>query len=175
LIAAAAVLLLAVAAAIAAVLATRGSSSTKLRTFTERIENVLGQSASGRREIFRALENGFTCKIPPGDAAQRIASVADNRESILLQLGNFATPTAQADNVVTLLQKSLQQSIEADRHYRDGFASVRANECPVRPNADIKLGARTSAQATATKRRFVAAFNPLAGRFHLRTWKANGF
>ena len=73
--------------------------------------------------------------ITTNEAAQRIGSVADNRESILVQLGSLGTPTSDADRVVTLLQKALQQSIEADRHYRDGFASVRSDFCPFPLNA----------------------------------------
>jgi serine/threonine protein kinase len=172
-----AVLAISIAAAAAAVLATRGSkvSDEKLRTFVDRIENVLTQSASGRHEIGVALSQGLNCVITTGQAAQRIGSVADNRESILVQLGSLATPTSDADHVVTLLQKALQQSIEADRHYRDGFASVNSPTCPFPLNSDLRLGTTVSAQATATKRQFVAAFNPLARRFQRRTWAAGDF
>ena len=41
------------------------------------------------------------------------------------------------------------------------------------PDAAQKVTAST--QATATKRRFVAAFNPLAKRFHRKTWTARQF
>jgi serine/threonine-protein kinase len=170
---------IAVAAALAAVLATRsshgGAGSAKLRTFVERVENVLEQSASGRQEISSALTAGLNCSISPGDAAQRIASVADNRESILVQLGNFATPNADADRVVTLLQRALQLSIEADRHYRDGFATVTRTTCPLQRNADFTLAARADAQATKAKQRFAVAFDPLASRYGLRTWTARDF
>jgi predicted Ser/Thr protein kinase len=177
---AAAVLAAAIAAAVVIVLATRTShhaaANPRLRTFAERIENVLEQSASGRGDLGTALTAGLSCKISAADAAQRIASAADNRESILVQLGSLATPTQQADHVVTLLQRALQQSIEADRHYRDGFATIPpGTSCPVPPNADFKLAEKTSAQATAAKHRFVAVFNPLAQSFKLRTWSAADF
>jgi serine/threonine-protein kinase len=177
---AAAIAALAIAVAVAVVLATRSSHHTvtnpKLRTFVERIENVLEQSASGRTDLTAALSAGLSCKISAPDAAQRIGSAADNRESILVQLGSLATPTQQADNVVTLLQRALQQSIEADRHYRDGFATIPpGTSCPLPPNAGFKLAERVSAQATASKRRFLAAFNPLAAQFALRRWAVGGF
>ena len=173
----AALVTLAIAAALAVFFATRGSkaNSDKLRGFVDRIENVLSQSAAGRREIGATLTAGLKCVITTNEAAQRIGSVADNRESILVQLGSLGTPTSDADRVVTLLQKALQQSIEADRHYRDGFASVRSDFCPFPLNADLKLGATVSANATATKRQFVAAFDPLARRFQRRTWSAEEF
>ena len=168
---------------VAAVLATRGSESgsttggpaaAKLQTFVDRIENVLEQSAAGRREIGSSLSAGLKCSITARDAGQRIASVADNRQSLLGQLGSLQTPTQQADDVVTLLQRALQQSIEADRHYRDGFftAAESTTTCPLPSNRDFTLAAESDAQATVAKRRLTAAFNPLARRFQRRTWSA---
>jgi DNA-binding winged helix-turn-helix (wHTH) protein len=182
----AAVIVAGLVAVAAVVLGTRGSengsgttnaAAAKERTFVDRVENVLEQAKSGRKEIRAALTAGLNCSISPHEAGQRIASVADNRQSILGQLGNFQTPTQQADDAVTFLQQALQQSIEADRHYRDGFFSIaQANVgCPVPPNASFKLAAQSNTRATSAKKRFVSIFNPLAGRFNRRTWSAAGF
>ena len=148
------------------------AADPRLRTFVDRIENVLEQSTAGRDEISSALEAGFACNISPRAAGRRIASVADNRQSILLQLGSLQTPTHEADEAVTLLQRALQQSIEADRHYRDGFFSVVVPRtgCPLPPNRNFRLAARSNLHATAAKTRFVAKFNHLAERFGRRTW-----
>jgi predicted Ser/Thr protein kinase len=133
-------LVLAAIVGVVALLATRGSgdahrtgipSATKLRTFVSRVENVLRQSAGGRREVAAALTAGLNCSISRLDAAGRISSVADNRQSILVQLGTLSAPTPQADNAVTLLQAALQHSIEADRHYRDGFVDDAQAHCPL--------------------------------------------
>jgi hypothetical protein len=186
LVAAVIVAVLGAAAAAAVVLGTAASengarttkaAAAKERTFVDRVENVLEQAESGRKEIRAALTAGLNCSISPHEAGQRIASVADNRQSILGQLGNFQTPTQQAADAVTFLQQALQQSIEADRHYRDGFFTVaQANVgCPVPPNASFRLAAQSNARATLAKRHFVSIFNPLARRFHRRTWSAAGF
>jgi serine/threonine protein kinase len=167
-------------AAVVAVVATRTSHkapkstppAASMRTFVDRIENILRQSGEGRREIAAALTAGFSCSISRREAGQRIASVADNRQSILGQLGTLRTPTPQADDVVTFLQAALQHSIEADRHYRDGFAADAQGSCPLPPNLSFELAARFDARATAAKKRFAAAFNRLAKRFHRRTWSA---
>ena len=182
---AAIVLLVALGAlAVAIVIATRGNGSghaetttATLRTFVDRVENVLQQAQEGRREIGAALTAGLNCSISPHEAGQRIASVADNRQSILGQLGIFATPTQPADDAVTFLQQALQQSIEADRHYRDAFfeAAQSGGGCPPPQNASFRLAARSNAGATSAKRRFVAAFNPLASRFGRRTWTPADF
>ncbi len=178
--------MLVVVAALTAVIvfATRGrgsghadASTATQRTFVDRVENVLTQAQAGRREIGAALTAGFNCSISPHEAGQRIASVADNRQGILGQLGIFATPTQPEDNAVTYLQRALQQSIEADRHYRDAFFEDAQSGagCPPRDNASFRLAARSNVSATAAKRQFVAAFNPLAARFGQRTWKSADF
>jgi serine/threonine-protein kinase len=163
-------------AATAAVVATgrsNGDEGSKLRPFVARIENILEQSAAGRGEIASALAGGLNCSISPREAGQRIGSVTDNRQSVLVQLGNLQTPTQQADEVVTRLQRALQQSIEADRHYRDGFFALGpTTACPIPRNRDFALAGRSDARASAAKRQFVAAFDPLAARFHSRTWTA---
>ena len=177
---AAAILMVAAAAIVAAVITLRDSGTPKpkaapanLRPFVDRIENVLQQSTEGRKEIANALTAGFNCSVSPGRAAQQIASVADNRQSILQQLGSIRTPTQQADDIVTLLQRALQHSIEADRHYRDGFSAVPpGTSCPLPTNADFALASKSDARATAAKEGFVAAFDPLAVRFRRRSWSA---
>jgi serine/threonine-protein kinase len=177
---AAAILVVLAVTAVAALLGTRGSGgsgqSPALRTFVDRVENVLAQSADGRSEIRSALHAGFSCATPPRLAGRRVASVADNRESILVQLGTLPAPTDEAGEVVTRLQAALQQSIEADRHYRDGFDAVpTGSRCPLPWNDAFVLAARSDGRATQAKLRFVRAFNPLAERFGRRTWSATGF
>jgi predicted Ser/Thr protein kinase len=181
LIAAAVILIAVLGGAAAAVLATRGShdggsETAQLQTFVDRIENVLDQSADGRHEIAAALTAGLNCSISPREAGQRLASVADNRQSILGQLGSFQTPTQEAADIVTLLQRALQQSIEADRHYRDAFFSLPPRTvCPLPRNSDFALAGRSDAQAKRAKDRFVESFDPLAERFGRRTWSAGQF
>jgi serine/threonine protein kinase len=179
LVAAAIVVVLLGVVAAAAFLATRDSddganTTAELRPFVNRIENVLEQSAAGRREIATALKGGFNCSISPREAGRRIDSVADNRQSILQQLGSLQTPTGQADDAVTLLQQALQHSIEADRHYRDGFVAVADGKagCPLPPDSNFRLAGRSDARATAAKKRFATAFAPLARRLHSRVWTA---
>lgn len=182
---AAAVLVSAVAGAIVlAVLLTRGeagSGSTATETvavaaFVNRIENLLEQAAGGRAEIGAALRAGLSCRISPDEAARRLSSVADNRQSILEQLGTLQAPTPDADRAITFLQRALQQSIEADRHYRDGFLAIQAGaRCPLPSNAGFALATRSDRRATEAKKAFVAHFNPLARSVGARDWAITEF
>jgi DNA-binding winged helix-turn-helix (wHTH) protein len=180
------VVLLAVAGGILlAVLLVRGesgggsASSTETVTmdaFVNRIENLLEQSAAGRVEIGAALRDGLSCRITPDEAARRVSSVADNRQSILDQLGSLRAPTPEADSAITLLQRALQQSIEADRHYRDGFLEVQAGaRCPLPTNPGFVLAMRSDRRATAAKKDFIARFNPLARGVGARDWTLTEF
>ena len=176
--AAAALVLFVAAAAVAAIWLTRDPSSeadgaTAMRPFVDRVENVLTQSASGRREIAAAISDGVDCKISSAQAAQRIESVADNRQSILEQLGTLTAPTPETDRMVTLLQRGLQYSIEADRHYRDGFRAAKSCSSPTA--ATFLLAANADRRATTAKELFVARFDPLARQLHERVWTARQF
>jgi len=171
-------LLLAIGATAVALLTTGGSkkADSDLLPFVNRIENVLEQSASGRTEISAALQAGLDCEIAPDEAARRIDSVADNRQSILQQLSGFTAPTTATDEVVTTLQRALQHSIEADRHYRDAFLGFPAGAtCPLPESAEFDLATRSDREATAAKEQFVALFDPLAERVERPTWTAAEF
>jgi len=173
---AAVVALLLLAVATAGVWAMRDSSSdstSELRPFVDSVENVLAQSAEGRREIASALTDSRACKVSNAGAARRIRSVADNRQSILQQLAGFSAPTQETDQLVTLLQRALQNSIEADRHYRLGLLS--STRCPPPSNPSFDRALDFDRRATTAKEQFVAGFDPLATRLHRRAWTAEEF
>ena len=169
--------LVALGAAGAAFWATRDSESgtrnASLVPFVDRVENVLRQSASGRQEIARALSDAAGCKASNEDVARRIGSVAENRQSILQQLGSLTAPTPATDRMVTLLQQGLQNSIEADRHYHDAYLS--SSTCPIPKNPSFVLAAASDRRATAAKELFVAQFDPLATSLHRKAWTAGQF
>ncbi len=156
----------------------RGGGDGQLRTFVDRVENLLEQSSSGRADVGAAIAAGLKCEISPRLAAERITSAAEgNRQSVLLQLGPLPQPTAAARQAITKLQLAIAKSIEADRHYRDGFVAVGATPrpCTFAQNADFAQAGRFDQQATAAKVQFVNLFNPLAARFGARRWKAGEF
>ena len=144
-----------------------------LAPFVDRNENVLRQSASGRREIARALSDAAKCKASNEDVARRIGSVAKNRQSILQQLGSLTAPTADTDRMLTLLQRGLQNSIEADRHYRDAYLAT--STCPIPKSPSLTLAAASDQRATTAKALFVAQFDPLATRLDRKAWTAGQF
>jgi alpha-tubulin suppressor-like RCC1 family protein len=153
--------------------APRTGATAAVRTFVDRLDPILAQSAAGRRELGAAISSGLKCSISRRAAASRIARVVDNRNLLLRRLAAVSAPTRRAAEAITLLRLALQHSIEADRRYRDGFLGSGASRCPLPRNASFAAAARSDALASAAKRRFVAAYNPLARQVNRRTWSAN--
>jgi hypothetical protein len=174
--------LAAVAAVIAAVaLTVGGSSGTKssgsgeLRSFVDKLENFLGQSHDGRLDVAAAIGGAFNCKLTPQVALARLDRVQRNRQSLLQQAAALSVPnTEEAFNASDLLQKSVHASFTADGHYSDWLAG-RKRCGPPDQSPDLEAARAADKTATKTKRRFVAAFNPLATRLHERVWAANEF
>ena len=146
---------------------------TSLASFVDRIEAILRQSVSGRRELGAALAAGFACSVSAPEVARRVDRVVDNRQHILDQLRLVQAPTPQAARVIADMRDAFRESLAADRHYRDGFLAAGAGtRCPVPTNSSFELAKTSDVRATAAKQRFVAGFNVLAKRVNRRTWSA---
>jgi DNA-binding SARP family transcriptional activator len=151
------------------------SSATDLRTFVFRVENLLVQSRAGRREVAAAIRGVERCRLGPRVAIDRLNRVQRNRQSLLQQVAALAVPSHPgAERSADLFQKAEQHSIAADWHYRDWLAK-RTSCGPPERNADLHAAWAADKSATHAKDQFVAAFNPLARRFHRRSWQATEF
>jgi hypothetical protein len=150
-----------------------GRQAAALGTHLDRMENVLDQSAAGRREIGDAL----TATSSVRSRSQEHAGPARRRSRQSSPApGSLSTPTSETAALVTLLQGALQDSIEADRHYRDGFRGIGVGAtCPLPSTRDFELAARADAAATAAKVRFAKDFNVLAERYGRSPWSPEGF
>ena len=173
------VLLALAAAAVIALVARDGSSSpkppanTELRSFVFTLENFLQQSHDGRASVMQVLAEAFDCSLSPQVAAAQLDSVQENRQSVLEQLAALRVPNDEtALHVSDLFQKASHSSIAADWIYRDW---LRTQSTCVRGRKPPAAAGRADARATAQKRRFLAAFNPLAARYGRRTWRADEF
>lgn len=151
------------------------SATTDLRTFVSRVENLLVQSRAGRRDVSAALRGVERCRLGPRVAIDRLNRVQRNRQSLLQQVAALAVPShAAAERSADLFQKAEQRSIAADWHYRDWLAK-RTSCGPPERNPDLHAAWAEDKSATHAKNQFVAAFNPLARRFHRRSWQATEF
>jgi DNA-binding SARP family transcriptional activator len=168
--------------AVLALALTRGGSSAadsnttpELRTYVSRVENLLVQSREGRRVVTAALSGVVHCRLGPHAAIERLNRVQRNRQSLLQQLAALSVPAqAGAERSASLLQQAEARSITADWHYRDWLAQ-RTSCGRAKASPDLHEAWLADRAATRAKRRFVATFNPLALRFHRRSWSASEF
>ena len=169
---------LAVVTAATAFALTRDRSSaggdSELRTFVVKVENFLGQSREGRRDVAAAVGGAYECTLSPEAAALRLDRVQRNRQSLLQQLAAVSVPdNERALRALDLLQKAGHASIAADWRYRDWLRG--RTRCGPPDRGVLRAAAHADARATRAKRQFLAAFNPLARRFGERTWTATEF
>jgi len=151
------------------------TTNEALRTFAVQVGNLLEQSANGRREIMAALSAAMSCSSTPAAAVARLASVADNRQSLLEQVLALNPPTPAAQRIASLFQQALAHSRESNRHYQDWLraATPRGGSCTLPPNDDYDAARREDALATRAKRQFLSEYNPVARSFGLRIWHDN--
>ena len=173
--------LAAIAAGAAALALTVGGSSNgaaasgELRSFVDKLEGFLVQSREGRQTVAAAIAGAFNCKLTPRGAFVQLNRVQRNRQSLLQQAAALAVPsTEQALRASDLFQQSVHASFSADGHYSDWLDARR--HCGRPDNSpELRAARAADALATRTKRQFVAAFNPLARRFHRHQWAAGDF
>ena len=169
----------AAAAALALALAGGGGSGPSspndaaLQSYVLKIENFLGQSHDARGQISTAVAAARACRMTPRRAAAVIGRVTRSRQSLLEQLAALSVPADRnALHSFDLLQRAAQASITADWSYRDW---LRARRRCVRGAAPPAAVGEADARATRSKAAFVAAFTPLARRFHAHEWGAGDF
>jgi alpha-tubulin suppressor-like RCC1 family protein len=148
------------------------TTSRAVHTLAVSFESYLAQMARDRAKLKSVLTSVATCSISPGAAAVQVAAVSAGRQRLLNAVTGFAAPTLQAAQIKAALQQSLTYSAAADRAYHDWLAQQGAH-CPAAHTPVFGNAQQQDRLATAAKERFVAAFNPLARRLHLRTWSAN--
>jgi DNA-binding SARP family transcriptional activator len=180
-------LVLAVALGLAALIAgvsalalTNGASSSQddnpgLRAFVGKLENFLGQSRDGRRDVAATISAAAECRLGGTAALTRLGTVQRNRQSLLQQLAALSVPEDPAAlRASDRLQKAEQASIAADWHYGDWLLARKRCGGPDRSPA-LRAARAADVRATQAKQRFLTTFNPLARRYGQRTWKATEF
>jgi DNA-binding SARP family transcriptional activator len=145
---------------------TQQSTNGDTQAFVVKVENLLEQAHEGRVAVRAAVQAAVRCEVPLREAAGNIEDVRANRQSLLQQVAALPVPDdPQARQTVTLLHRALAAAFAADLGYRRDM--LQATSCPP------KLRTGPGERSRRLKAAFVAAFNPLARRFGLKTWSAD--
>jgi hypothetical protein len=141
------------------------------------VEAILALSVAQRGKLVKALAaTQNACSIPVDKAKAEVSAVADGRQALLGKTKALAAPTTQAKEIKTLLAKSLSASLAANRHYVAWVGGpAGASPCPgdTSGNKEFQAADAASVQASAAKKAFTKAFNPLASRLGQQTWSAD--
>jgi DNA-binding SARP family transcriptional activator len=152
---------------------TTKGANPELRVFVFKLENFLEQSHDGRVEVGRALAGALDCSLSPQVAAAQLDGVQQNRQSLLQQVAALQVPDdEEALGASDLFQRATRTSMSADQIYRDWLRGRTGCPRGAKPPAAAR---NADVRATALKRDFVRAFNPLATKFGRRIWRADQF
>jgi DNA-binding SARP family transcriptional activator len=148
-------------------------TSAALQSFVVKLENLIAQSNDGRKQVVAIVGAAAACKLPARQGLFRLAAVEQNRQSLLDQLAALTVPRGRSPLLVTQrFQRAIQLSIASDFGYRAWLQGLGKPCRPARAAAALRAVA-TDSRVSAAKAAFVAAFDPLARRFHRRTWTAD--
>ncbi len=150
-----------------------GEGKATERGFATGVSGLLTRFASGRKTLATAIGGALDCSLPASTAARRVGDVIDNRTSIRDAAARLRVPTREARTIRARLLAAVAHSLAADRHYRDWLAGVAGAACPLPRTAAFTAAGRDDARATDAKQDLVAAYNPLARKLRLRTWRAS--
>jgi predicted Ser/Thr protein kinase len=148
----------------------------ELRAFAADVQALLVESSQARSELRAALMGAGQCTLSYAAAAQRVQRVATERQRLAADISALDAPTSAARRAAMLLMRAADHSLASNLHYRDWLLALDATtkKCSPRaapPTADLTAAQREDVQASAAKRAFLKAYNPLARRFGLRAWK----
>ncbi len=153
----------------------------KLYEVSLRLENILTQSSDGREGVGEAVGGVRECTMDPYEAERSIDDVIFNRSTVLNQVAAVdVTGDPEAASLVEKLQRAIQHSIDADRHYNNWISYLYTDYYYTRPvgcpsgrapqNSEYDEGTADSGRATTAKQDFVAMYNPIAESFGMRMW-----
>jgi DNA-binding SARP family transcriptional activator len=141
--------------------------------YVTKVENLLEQAHDGRSAVVSTIGAATSCRISPKNAAARLNTIQQNRQSILQQIAALRVPNDRlALRTSSLLQRAMSASIAADFSYLEWLAAQDKCSPGMRPPPAVLAA---DARSTQRKRAFVQPFNYLAWSYGQKTWNAAEF
>jgi len=149
------------------------TSTTSTTTFdpsrapVTQLDAILVQSSADRGSLSVALNGVRNCSMGPGQAAAQIQSIVSGRQSEMTQVNGLdAGSSAEVGSLKSQLLEALSNSLQSDTVYYQVVSSMGA--CGPITDSAMASASATDTAATAAKRAFIAAYNPVAAQYGLR-------
>jgi hypothetical protein len=133
--------------------------------FVRQLDVILVNSAESRGKLSDALTALSTCSDPAPVEAQ-ISAIADDRKDEIDQVSQLDPSAADATAMKSTLLDALTNSRASDLTYAN-LVSAMDRCAPL--GASASAAEVTDQAASAAKRKFVAAYNPVAAGYGLRS------
>jgi hypothetical protein len=140
------------------------------------IDSMVAHSATARPLATNAVAAAASCSISPTTAETQLDQAIRIRQDVVSSLQSLDTSGLPNGNqLVLLLSRSMQDSVNADRAYEAWMTDPLVQPCVGTPSSNANYNAATSAssQATADKQAFVASWNLVATPFGLHQYQAS--
>ena len=136
------------------------------------LDKLLADSNNSRATVIRSVENIKSCK-NLGRSADDLRAAADQRNSLVTRLGKLETDKIPANaELKSALTRAWKASAAADNHYAawaDQTAGKKGcRKGKARATKHTALGARSSGEATAAKKKAAGLWNPTAKKYGLK-------
>lgn len=136
------------------------------------LDKLLADSNNSRATVIRSVENIKSCK-NLGRSADDLRAAADQRNSLVTRLGKLETDKIPANaELKSALTRAWKASAAADNHYAawaDQTAGKKGcRKGKARVTKHTGLGARSSGEATAAKKKAAGLWNPTAKKYGLK-------
>jgi hypothetical protein len=159
---------------------TRASSTTRAlapattaildprEAFVRDLDVILMRSSQSRGQLSDALTELNTCR-EPGPVATQIRQIEEARNDEIEEVGQLDPPDADTQALVRTLLAALTNSRDSDATYYDIVSAMSQCESV---GARARAAEVTDQAASQAKRDFVAAYNPIAASYGLKSdWR----
>jgi hypothetical protein len=161
-----------VAAAQAAAAAAQAAAArtATMKAEAKELDALLTQSASTRAGVQAAIVDAGGCGSSTAQDADALVSAATARNDLVTQLQGLAlTDLPHSAALESDLTQAWQAAAASDMSYSEWAQDISDNGCGVGQDSSYQAAQVTDQTATAQKKAFLALWNPIASRFHLKS------
>jgi Double zinc ribbon len=148
------------------------SPQSPRQSAADNLAALLGQSVSERGSIVNAVSSVTECSQNLSQDPQVLQSAADSRRALLSRLASLPGRSALPATMLQQLASAWRASARADQDFAQWANDELSQGCTPNDQSDpnFQAAAGPDARATAGKKAFVRAWNPIATQYRLTSY-----